>query len=325
MHFESDEDLIPDLNLDFDFLIMEIYQQIQIRPFKRVRVLNICKKLCENVEFRGKLFNFSMSRIPFIAYNLYHMGVFEHNDVIKKLHEICQPLPTLYFFSLYENYSQVLAEMVPKALEYAEYVNMEPKLIQECINNSWIKESLGYKIKYDLENELKTAIMNLDIETYRLCWSILEPMHTPKEKDLLSIAAWYGSIKCFKYLFLITKNKPISLLEYSKFGGSLESIHISENGSNICIENQMEMVCKSRRISIFNWICERISIQVLSPAILCSTQFLYPIIHSLQNGSDINSYDNFTYLFIVFIFYLTYDNSSPCNSIANSGICSILD
>lgn len=75
--------------------------------------------------------------------------------------------------------------------------------------------------------------------------------------SLLEFCAFFGSIKCFKFILLNEKsNNNFELIKYAIAGGNPEIIHICEQSGFLNFKETREIAIKFHHWNIFEWLCD---------------------------------------------------------------------
>ena len=121
--------------------------------------------------------------------------------------------------------------------------------------------------------------------------------------SMIQCAAFYGSIKCFKFLYLnkaslqMKDRRDRNILDFASAGGNLEIIRILEN-CNLSFRNCFKVSMQFRHFDIFDWLVlmknddtnnfqKRID-QIL--CMCCRIDTLEGVIHSLKYGANPNAH-----------------------------------
>ena len=127
-----------------------------------------------------------------------------------------------------------------------------PSLIVEYIRNDDL-DSLTTFLNNHNEIEIDKFLIEKNI--YERCDMIIE-----KKCTMIDCSAFFGSIKCFKYLFSNSKT-TFSTFKFAIMGGNIEIIHLIENKfdditSTIKTDTIFTLSCsiKYHRTSIFEWL-----------------------------------------------------------------------
>lgn len=189
--------------------------------------------------------------LPYTKYikSLYQRGMWSFKQVQDSLHGI-------------DGYDLVFAKDISDNCPYEdrfdrivrEYRKNDWKLYDEIIECGFPLDSPGYAIKNDNINLLQELASK---EEFDYNQKILQEYFGPHERSLISTAAYYGSVNCFKFLLLNNAKVDLSTSESSVMGGNkqLIDICIKENKDH---SNMMTAAVISHRDDLFEWILENV-------------------------------------------------------------------
>lgn len=176
--------------------------------------------------------------------------------------------PALYQ-SLYSTFSeQMIRKYRPYYLSefysnFASYKQNNWSLLHEVIKNGHTINSLAHCLKNDDVEELMSYSTNFHFDFNQLIKpSVFEPFDMIHEgAPLIHYSAYFGSLKCFKYLYLNGSNLNIkndegkTLAHFAVAGGNLEIIRLIEQ-SNCSFDGALQIAALYHRNKIFNWLLE---------------------------------------------------------------------
>lgn len=137
--------------------------------------------------------------------------------------------------------------------EIPELSNNNYQLLSELLDYGWYKDSLGYFLKYDDINSLQLALAKNNELIYSTVKSDFEPGFS-QPMSLINAAAFYGSIKCFKYLFMNNAAFDEATAKNSVIGGNYEIVHICQQQGLQFDEQALAAAVEYLRNDIFAWI-----------------------------------------------------------------------
>ena len=278
LNFSNDHIIEPFINIfenNFNFLINEIIHLLLIYPFKKDNIINFCLKINNYLtNFKKNIFQSCIDRIPFLIYKLYKNNFFEKdliNNFFKK-----QPLKLFHFYffdfcdlkKLYINSSKNIR------IKFSKFENIldDKLLLKQKIEFGWIYKSIGYCIKFDEINDF-ISMINEKNRNLLIDVDLFEYFLQEGSYSLISLCASYGSINCFKHLFL--KKCNLNFVENCFIGGNLEILHLVGNFSfnNIFINFSIYY----RNYDMFEWLLNTYSQKIPDYSIF----FLYNDIRGL--------------------------------------------
>lgn len=217
--------------------------------------------------------NTSFSIIPLTLENVYLADVLYHKGLIPQ-DQIKFNVP--YEFIDFKTYVGTYKKPpFKKALKLSTLLNIYPENSVLSIIRKDDVESLQ-NLTVDPEFSLYMTVKPLVYDGYR----------ETEEMTLLSASAFYGSLKCFKYILMNTDNFVApEVCKFAVSGGNFEIIHISrQNGRTF--NNTLSTAIKYHRNDVASWLiqnCQESGDFELNDAIqaLNTTATLY----AMKNGS----------------------------------------
>ena len=167
----------------------------------------------------------------------------------KKIQSLYKNLPVL-FADLSDNPFLVSKELQrnnwSKFKKYASE-GMNPDPISRILRYDDIDsfQSIACMPKFDINKKIKMSDFEVcDFINHRPC-------------SYLEFCAFFGSIKCFKYIYLNEESqKSGELIKYAVAGGNAEIIHICEHDGVINYKETREIAVKFHHWDIFEWLSE---------------------------------------------------------------------
>ena len=218
------------------YIIKTCIKVQNIRPFNKKSISIFLKNLFNLNFFNKELLNFllkkSLNLCPLITYNLFKMNVFDIKEILNEIEFNKLKFASFFFIEYFENFNIFFQ----KYYSYDETerlilpINPDNKkidLINQYINFGWPLNSIEYSIKFDeLENFLNLLnVLNINPNNYKFVHHKFDGIFAIKEgKSLIDLCSHYGSLKCFKYLFLsynLNKNLVSVII-----GGNFEIINL---------------------------------------------------------------------------------------------------
>lgn len=196
--------------------------------------------------------------------------LFKNNIItIANIHDFLLKLPIhsdVFTFLFFLFYNELKISFETTFNKYKNYVTgkasyrfianfVETEILNEYHDYGYPKSSIEYALKYDDLDLLlsMSAVPGFDVNNVitiskfdNSSWLF------PRKTNYVWFAAYYGSIRCFKYLTLSganTKNVPV----FAVCSGCLEIIHYCDQ-KNHSFKNMFYEAVKFRRNDIFDWL-----------------------------------------------------------------------
>jgi len=209
---------------DIAFMVDKIVKLPYFRPFSLDKCVKLSIKYGTYADFRKLLLKRSFER-PVLVHRLFKVGVFGFNEIEPYLIEKKSHLLCYYFRRELKDFNQLLQSFGKPNCSHAPF--FEKDNIDSLIEYGFEPMSIEYCLKYDSIEQFRG--FRIGKQQYGCC-SPFEWSCGPKRRDLLSIAGYFGSIKCFKHLLL--NNFPVSGFVRSAVvcGGNLDMYHLISEG-----------------------------------------------------------------------------------------------
>jgi len=226
----SDEPELGDLEgLNCKFVSNEILRVISMRPFSIDRVTDLCLTIKRD-DVIEEIFENSIFNCFAFAYRILDRGLLSIQSL--KIHIRDE---YLWFHEYYSSMHNQKGEF------------------EEAIKFGCMRKSLFYALKFDdlelFEEFIRNPQFKLDslIDRPILDWS--KSCGKPTTQN---ISAFFGSIRCFKHIFLCNKIDLYESLLSSIYGGNMEVFHLHKS----CQFSQETMMAaaNSMRNDIFTWL-----------------------------------------------------------------------
>jgi hypothetical protein len=166
--------------------------------------------------------------------------------------------------------------------------------IEDIRRFGYDSSSIGFFLKFDKFDEIQQlsslANFNFSSKTFITPCDLPHPTKLPSE-SLLSVSAFYGSIGCFKFIFLNGIPIRSSVCISSVKGGNLEIIQICE------LEHGDFSLCLSASVSylrndIADWLLNNFSVKKFTLED-CIRSLNFPaLLYALSQGADVNEKSN---------------------------------
>lgn len=157
-------------------------------------------------------------------------------------------------------------------------------LFDQLRNLGWENDSIGAIIKLDDVDALTelSSRHNFFIGGFVEA-SPFEPMNVPRVTTYISLAAFFGSVKCFKFLLLSGAKLTENVMNCAVAGGCFEIVRIISQHN---IKGGIEAAIEFRRNDMINWIRKSQTISDISEsACLDWKNTLAALYFSIENGT----------------------------------------
>ena len=288
---ENANDVAKRIVVDFEYFreIEELVSFIIIF-FNTRHKINSFGKLCRILyDSIGEKFKIRiLEKAPkLLIRSLYNEGIITLDDVKKK---IVKDNELTFFFApeieiqedLFQYYEMRFIEDNFDKLKADDW-----KLYKELLQYGYLKETKEFLIKFDEIETLKSKFPdiepNADIET--------SPFDADREVSYISLAAFYGSEKCFRFL-LEERNAEIDdkVIQNAAKGGNMNIIKLLESkGSSF--ENSFLSAIEFHRQDVFSYFLKTYENNEPSFNDCISLGNILAYIYYLQSGCDPNESD----------------------------------
>ncbi|OHT14527.1 hypothetical protein TRFO_15042 [Tritrichomonas foetus] len=282
--------------------------------------------------------------------NLIH---YEQNQFFYSTYLFCQahPLVIRRYLNLIDSL-QMTNEFVEYLIMLEQNANKHSN-IEECSILAYIFD-YGFEGKHNEnrqainipeENELSLIIRNDDCDKFQnICSSpafklnsriesigITKIMPNPQENPtLIEYAAFFGSIKIFKYLLIHIDSLPQSLVLYAVSGGNIEILHLCEQ-HNCSFNDCIKYAVKYRHYDMISWLIETKQCQLDYKYIIKyhANEFIIKFLQEFISKNDKNILSKMLYSSVKYNNYcltsfLTNFPNTNLNFVSKSGKNSIL-
>ena len=206
---------------DITFFLKQIVLIPQIRPFSLDIIVEKCVNLCiDSDDFKNELLFNSIKECPMIARRLFDKSVYSRDDISYVLKRGNIYRSGILFYDIYPDLL---------VARHSFWIRNEPKeVFYHYIKYGFRFDSIEYCLKYDDYDGFMTKVACINsINDVLLKWSEFEWSKHQIDLDMLSFSAYFGSIKCFKYLFIESKNDHVLATQCAICSGSYDILHMS--------------------------------------------------------------------------------------------------
>ena len=235
IYFFVDEilSLIEIKPFSIDFYVDLIVYLYELKPNDNLFVNHLFQKLIQSSSSN----NICLLRIDFLK-RLYNKNLiplskiltlfWDFNPISDRVHFISMGV-FIQFFREFRNFQEMGPEN--RIISIPEIYNIIKKneennfqLLDEYLQYGYIKNSIEYSIKYD-NLELLQSLLSDNFDFNQNINRSIFDYYIEKSISYFELSAFYGSINCFKYIFLnLDFKNSYYLADYAIFGGNIEII-----------------------------------------------------------------------------------------------------
>ena len=303
-------------NNDFlSYLSFELIFLPSIRPFSILEIVTLCNNIIMNPKtsksFKNMILNKSLKKQPILTYKLFKLNIFTLEEIFEKISEIKNQNSIYHFareasaFSLASLITNIKYNRTLIEKEFIDLSKNNFENLDDYQNFGCLKNSIHYILKYDDLDLLIEYIENKPNSIYGdIDWTHFETAIKPTELKMLSISSYFGSINCFKYLFLTLNLKNENIINNILISGKYEMLYLLPDQK--VLPNSLNYVSFFRRFDSLLWILQNSKIQSKNIANLISSNYYKFITYLIiENGADVNLLSNDVYFFFFFFFGIT--------------------
>ena len=211
--------------------------------------------------FMKKIFNIAQKDIYQVLYYIYFLPELDDTEV-EKMHQHNMQDYLSKYKSKSVTDSFFLSEFVSFLSHLDEYKSNDYSLLKTSIRNNCIPSSFLLYLKNDDLNEFQLfTASSTDFDFNEILQpNIFEPnVILQNYPPLISYTAYYGSIKCFKFLLLnnvkldIVDNNQLYPEHFAIAGGNVEIVHLIEQ-RRFSISLCAHVACQYYKYDIFQWL-----------------------------------------------------------------------
>jgi len=244
---------------DIEFCVDRIVVLPKIRPHRLEKAVRLSIEYCKLADFRQKLLEKS-NECPVLIYQLHKRDIIAFEEIQQFLDGRNTFLLSFYFWKEINDF-EVFIKSKHKPHSFNESFFENANDIDQLIEYGFLPSSIEYCLKYDVID----GCVDFDNYDQEAKWSIFEWSEKPEFLDLMSFAGFFGSIKCFKHLFMKGFRINDEILSMVVSGGCFDLFHL----------------CQGQ--------------QFVTPMLVCKTaQFFHLplLVFMIENGADLNEKDN---------------------------------
>ena len=238
-----------------------------IRPFQTLIFTLFCELFLKNEnfpkEFQSVLIQKLLKSNPKLLYNLIIKDIIKFDLIKDFLRRSLNIVNIFYFNSFLPNFEKEIEFFIKNSNDeiivqkYLSILKNNPIEFQELIDFGWEKKSLGYILKYDIIEELLILTENSNFNfNQMITWSPFEIYPAPNSKKMITICAYFGSINCFKFLFLNGHNDFYDVIKYAVSGGNLEIIRLLYDVDQQ-VQTCLFQCARFHHYDVFNWFIDK--------------------------------------------------------------------
>jgi len=279
---------------DYIFVAKNFSDFIKKRPFQIRKAITACSKYCNIKEFGIILINECIGGSEVLLYHLIQNGSLSIQDILE-----IKNFPINQAFFVYFPEAFPLSKLDPQVKMYMDlfpghksgdeilidFITSHKEMIESLILNGFSLGSVGYCLKYDDIDGLR---LHMEDPTFKLKnsvkWSEFEWSLMPENLSCLSVAAHFGSIKCFKTLLSSGEFElDQGVMDSVIVSGSIELVHMFPFDS---FSKILGIAVKYMYFDLIDWIIQKGGNELNTH--LCQVSNLRYLIYCLQNGMNVD-------------------------------------
>jgi len=245
--------------------VFDIIHYLRIRPFSMDKVIEACSIFVNMPEFnaiRAFFIHYTISNCPILLRHLCNRGFFTILEIMNELNRKKNSKLCIFFIKLIPKFLKFILTFHSywdTRYMYLWLSDIDSNDLKDYLIHCYTSSSSEFKIKYDLNNELGQTIKASD--PFKI--SIFE-FSTLTECSNIEASAYFGSIKCFRMLFLQNNEFSGQLIINAIIGGNPLIIHEFQINTNY-IPQYLYYSSLSFRNDIFEWLYEQNEISDFDP------------------------------------------------------------
>jgi len=280
---------------DLDSLALAISKYLLIRPHNIAKIMDLIVFICGNhprsPDFREKLFYQCEKHCKALIYRCNTKGIYSVYELKNRIKDNSMyHYPFMRIFP--EIHNDLLGRFANTHFNY-DLINNSIKseeYFEHLIDYGWPKSTYGFAIKFDDLDLLKQLSSSPTFKPFQIEWSVFEVGYNPKNHEMTTIAAFFGSLNVFRYMVLNKFPLNDCGFEMSLLSGCYLITSFYENPKISDVSLQISSM--SLREESFDWISNYVDIQTISCAQLYNHFNMRALSLYLLKGNDIMSYSN---------------------------------
>jgi len=241
-----DDNLVSSaIDIPFDFIVDSLILCIRVRPFSSERVIEVCRMYINSQDFRTLLLKKGIRTLPVLIFWLFHQGIYSIHEIVDELISHNHYFPSLYFAEEIRDFERLTMNFVDRSVYHDFFSN---GMLSGCIKYGFNISTPEYFLKYDLFESLQEFINGLDsiylkpIEWSPFEWTNKPPSPLFEKMNIMSMAALYGSLRCFRLLMIHGYIINGNVVEMSYCGGNFEIIQLCRDFSGTSSESILNSI-----------------------------------------------------------------------------------
>ena len=163
-------------------------------------------------------------------------------------------------------------------VDFDKYAENDWALLDRMLTEHVEKDSIQYILKTDdLDSLINICTQSAFDINKQIFYSIFSPHDMLSSASPIEIAAFFSSVRCFKYLLVNNAVVNCRLAHYAVAGGNLEIVRICAQHENIAVSDAIETAVRYRRTDICEWMLENYLVKA------------HALVAALINGATWNS------------------------------------
>jgi len=286
-------------NLEFlEFLAQELAECPRRRHTMVEKVRNFCKMALQTIEsrvFKEYLLSQLMKNCPKIARHLFDDGFYQFFEIEEQLNILHHYIPASYFIPfihIFDRFTKNFTKPNEHTYQLLQLKKDNYSFLNELIQYGWPRKSIGYAIKYDDVEKLKEIYEQPSFKHLpSIDWSTFEWAKDPNTTDFWAITAYFGSLKCFRYLLMNKKCPQGFTTSYAIMGGNLDIIRLCEYPQMV-YSQYINVSIKCRMNDVFEWLLQNSNDAIIDPNLCLIQRSLRMFLVSISYPNGINFVSN---------------------------------
>jgi len=242
-------------------IVYEFCTFLQYHPLKIDMIVGVCEDLLdkypESKLFRDSLLELGINHYSILILKLYKAGFYTLTEIIPALN-------VKHFVTSAIVFSCVIDDIYGLCANYYDFKDKSEKLkdlslltksdITVLCEQGWLFGTLGHVLKYDEVEEMKSLVVMPGFSYSNELKSEFEQSKVTLSMKPLSMAAFFGSIKCFKIALVEGAQLEKSVYQSAFFGGCYEIVRLID--LSIPEANYLTYASQGKNHDILNWMLE---------------------------------------------------------------------